>query len=86
MAKKLTNTQKLFQIADMLRTAKENVIVEAIDTYAFGQWVWTDGKKAQITFAPYNFHNEKSITFQFDKGKYWKGEPDLSKAHVVEVS
>ena len=82
--KKLTNKQKLFQIAELLRTAKEDIITETLGTYIFGDWVWTDGRVAKITFAPLNWHSDKSITFQFDKAKHWKGEPDLEKAHIVE--
>ena len=42
--------------------------------------VYTDGKVAQIEISD---ERGNKITYQFDKPKLWKGEPQLDKAHLI---
>ena len=79
--KKLTNKQRLFEIFRALLTVKEPEIVEKLNTYIYDvSNVYTDGKVAQIEILD---ERGNKITYQFDKPKLWKGEPQLDKAHLI---
>ena len=79
--KKLTNKQRLFEIGRALLTVKESEIVEKLGTYIYDvSNIYTDGKIAQIKISD---ERGNKVTYQFDKPKLWKGEPQLDKAHLV---
>ena len=80
--KKLTNRQKLFAIGEELLTAKEPEILEKLNTYIVHvSDIFTNGKLARIKISD---EHGNTITYQFDKSKYWKSNLDLEKAHLVE--
>ncbi len=80
--KKLTNKQRLFEIGKSLLIVKEPEIVEKLNTYIYDvSNVYTNGKIAQIEISD---ERGNKIVYQFDKPKLWKGEPDLSKAHITK--
>ena len=79
--KKLTNKQRLFEIGRALLLLKEPEIVEKLNTYIYDiSNVYTDGKVAQIEISD---ERGNKITYQFDKPKLWKGEPQLDRAHLI---
>ena len=79
--KKLTNKQRLFEIGRALLTVKESEIIEKLGTYIYDvSNVYTNGKVAQIEISD---ERGNKITYQFDKPKLWKGEPQLDKVHLI---